>query len=295
MSEENKTLQETVGSVVGKQEANKDDKPAETEEGMSRETQSGETKTGETPDYVSGIDISDIPEQDRPKFKEKLALKAKLLEDGYQPKFQEVAQLKKAQDELVKMGLSVDEAYDVLAKHIEQRRSPKVATEKKKEAVKTLDDLLEKAPYDQRPALEQMRKIILEETNVGELRKEITDLRALVKGLSGDNTSAKQTKVNQFVDDLSSKYPKDLVDKYRANMVDAHLRYNIPLGRILQSVVPLDELEQAILSKGKKPLTKEKKEAIVSDPSGVTSAAEKIDIKSNSLKDVISNILKAKK
>ena len=294
MSVENKTLQETVGSVVGKQDANKDNQSSETQEGMSQETQSGETQSGGTPDYVSGIDISDIPEQDRPKFKEKLALKAKLLEDGYQPKFQEVAQLKKAQEELVKMGLGVDEAYDVLAKHIEQRRNPVVTTEKKKEAVKTLDNLLEKAPYDQRPALEQMRQIILEETNVGELRKEITDLRTLVKGLQGDNVSTKQTRVNQFIDGLSSKYPKELVEKYRANMVDAHLRYNIPTGRILQTVVPLDELEQAILSKGKKPLTKEKKDAITSNPSGVASPTEKIDIKSKNLKGVIADLLSKK-
>ena len=295
MSEETKTLQETVGEVVGKPEANKDSETTEPKEGIAQETQSGETKSGEKPEYVSGIDISDIPEQDRAKFKEKLALKAKLLEDGYQPKFQEVAQLKKAQEELVKMGLSVDEAYDVLAKHIEQRRNPKVTTEKKKEAVKILDNLLENAPYEQKPALEQMRQIILEETNIGELRKEISDLKTTIKEIQGESVSTKQSKANQFIDDLSSKYPKELVEKYRANMVDAHLRYRIPLSRILQSVVPLEELEQAILTKGKKPLTKEKKEAIFSNPSGVTTPAEKIDIKSKSLKGVIADLLNPKK
>lgn len=294
MSEENKTLQETVGEVVGKPEANKDNKTTETKEGMSQETQSEETKTGDTPDYVSGIDISDIPEQDRPKFKEKLALKAKLLEDGYNVKFQEVAKLRNAQEELVKMGLGVEEAYDVLSKHVEQRRNPVKTTEKKKEAIGTLDTLIEKAPYEQKPALEQMRKIILEETNVGELQKEVKSLKDIIKGIQGESLNTKQTKVNSHIDDLSSKYPKELVEKYRANMVDAHLRFNIPLKRVLQSVVPLEELEQAILTKGKKPLTKEKKEAISSSPSGVTSS-ETVDVKSKNWKDTITTLLKTKK
>jgi len=304
MSEENKTLQETVNTVVTEQKpAPQDNENTETEEGMSQETQSAETKAGETADYVSGIDISDIPEQDRPRIKELLEKKAKLLEDGYQPKFQEVAQLKKAQEDLVKMGLSVDEAYGVLDKHVKQRNNPQVTTEKKKEAVKVLDKLLERAadydndgkPTGQRQSLEQMRQIILEETNVGELKKEIGDLKTLVKELSGDNVNTKQTKANQFIDELSSTYPKELVEKYRANMVDAHLRYRIPLKRMLQSVVPLDELEQAILKRGKKPLTQAKKEAISSNPSGVTSPTEQIDVKSKSWKDTISTLLKAKK
>ncbi len=298
MSEENKTLQETVSTVIEKPKANLNAEITETKEGMSQETQPVETKSGETTDYVSGIDISDVPEQDRTRIRDLLTKKAKLLEDGYQPKFQEVAKLKKAQEELVNMGLSVDDAYDVLAKHMEKKRNPVQITkdtETKKDAVKTLDGLLKDAPFEQRPALEQMRKIILEETNVGELRKEVADLKTVLASLQGDNATSKQSKVKQFINDLSTKYPKDLVEKYRAEMVNAHLQYNLPLGRLLQSIVPLDELEQAILTRGKKPLTKEKKDAIVSNSSGVTSAAEKIDVKSKSLKGVITDLLKIKK
>lgn len=299
MSDENKTLQDTVASVVSKPAAaNKDTKPAETDKGMSQKTQSDETKAGETPDYVSGIDISDIPEQERAKFREKLALKAKLLEDGYMPKFQKVAQLEKVQKDLVEMGLDVNEAYDVLVKHIKHRANPKAATETKKEAVKTLDELIEKAPLEQRPHLEQMRKIILEETNVGELKKEVADLKTIIKEMQGDSTTAKQARANQFIDKLAEKYPQ-LVEKYRANMVDAHLRYRIPLNQVLKTVVPLEELEQAILStktEQKKPLTKEKKEAISSNPTGgITQPTEKIDIKSTSLKGVITSLLGLKK
>lgn len=293
MSSTDKTLQDTIGEALKETTKTSKASEIETEEGISKEAATGETKTGETPEYVAGIDISDIPEQDRPKFREKLSLKAKLLEDGYQVKFKEVAQFKKAQDELIRMGLTTDEAYDVLVKHIEQKRNPQTSTTQKKEAVKVLDRLIEQADYQQKPTLEQMRQIILEETEADKLRKEIKDLTILVNELRGESVISKKTKVEQYLDSVSDKFGKELIDKYKDNFIDAHLNYKIPLEKLITAVIPFEELEQAILSKGKKQLTQEKKEAISSKPSGITSS-EKIDTKNESLSSLIGKVIKMK-
>lgn len=290
MSGDDKNLQETVSEALKETQETLKTEETETKEELSEET-TGETEAGETPDYVSGIDISDIPEQDRPKFKEKLLQKASLLEKGYQEKFKEVASFKKAQDELIRQGLTVEEAQNVLIEYLERKRNPEKSTQKK-EAIKTLDKLLETVSYEQRPAMEQLRKIILEETEVDKLRQEIKQLNELVGELRGETTTSKTQRVSQYVDSLIPKFGRNLIDKYREEFVNAHLAYKIPLEKLIQSVVPFDELEQAILTKGKKPLTEEKKAGITSKPSGVSSATEKIDIKSTKLVDVIKHVLK---
>ena len=287
MSDQDKTLKETLMEAIGGNKETAVASTNETEQGISGEGASGETKTGETPEYVSGIDISDIPEQDRPRIKELLSKKAKLLEDGYQGKFKEVSEFKKAQDELVRSGLSVSEARDVLNKHLEQKRNPVTATEKK-DALKTLDKLLEQAPYEQKAALEQMRTIISEETDLPDIKKKIENIE---KALGVYQSSAMESRKKQVDTDLtvlSDKYGKDLIDKYRDVIAERGMQYPaIPISKILQIEIPMEEIEQAILTKGKKPLTQEKKNAMTSNPSGVTSAGEKVDIKKSSYADLL--------
>ena len=295
MSNENKNLSETIASAVKETQDTSTQETTETKKELAQQDTTGETNTGETPEYVSGIDISKYPERERPLVRKVLEDKAGLLEKGYHSKFEEVAKFKKAQDELVKLGLDVDEARDVLVKHIEQKRNPTQTTQQKKEAVKKLDKLIENAPDEQKQPLEQMRQIILEETEVVELKKQVQDLHTLVKELSGDAVISKRSKVEQYAETLTPKYGKELIDKYRDNFVDAHINYKIPLEKLIQSVIPLEELEQAILSKGRKPLTQEKKEAISSTNSGVTSTSEKIDIKSKDLKGLILDVVSKKR
>mgnify|MGYP001583588945 FL=1 len=154
MSDQDKTLKETLTEALSGNKDTTKVAEGETKQGISGEETEAETKSGETAEYVSGIDISDIPEQDRPRIKDLLSKKAKLLEDGYQGKFKEVAEFKNAQEELVKAGLTTAEARDVLIKHIEQKRNPQPATTtEKKDALKTLDKLINEAPLEQRSAL----------------------------------------------------------------------------------------------------------------------------------------------
>ncbi len=173
MSKEDKTLQQTVAEAIGDTTETPIAETTETTEGLSQET-AGETQSGETPVYASGIDISDVPVEDRPRIEGLLSKKAKLLEKGYQPKFAEVAELKKAQEELRKSGLTVAEANQVLTEHLARKANPTPLEQKK--SLKVLDKLIENSPLEQRPALEQMRQIIQEETEVNSVKKELEEL-----------------------------------------------------------------------------------------------------------------------
>ncbi len=291
MSNQDTTLKDTLMEVIG---GNKDTAIApegETKEGISGEGTEGETKSGETPEYVSGIDISDIPEQDRPRIKELLSKKANLLEQGYQGKFKEVAEFKKAQDELVRAGLTTVEARDVLMKHIEQKRNP--VTSEKKDALKTLDKLIEQAPYEQRGALEQMRTIILEETGVSALSEKVNKMEKLLGVYQQSAFDSKQKQIETDLTTLSEKYGKDLIEKYRDVITQRGLQNpNLSTTKIFSFEVPIEEIEQAILSKGKKPLTKEKKDAISSSGSGITSASEKVDVGKETFASILMKGLK---
>ena len=287
MSEQDKTLNETIAEAMGGNKETAAAKATETEQGISSEKETeGETQSGETPEYVSGIDISDIPEQDRPRIKEFLSKKAGLLEKGYQDKFKEVAEYKKAQDDLVKAGLSLSEARDVLNRHIEQKRNP--TPSEKKEALKTLDKLIGEAPIEQRGALEQMRTIIKEETGVSELSKKVEQMEKLLGIYQATAMDSRQKQVEADLSKFSEKYGKELVEKYRDVITERALQHpTLPVNKIFQYEVPFEEIEQVILSKGKKPLTEDKKNAITSPATKITSATEKIDIKKSSFQDIL--------
>ncbi len=289
MSEQDKTLQETVADAL--KSGNNDTAKAdvnETKQGISVEETKGETQSGGTPEYVSGIDISDIPEQDRPRVKELLSKKAKLLEDGYQGKFKEVAEFKKAQEDLVRMGLSVNEARDVLTKHLEQKRNPAATISDKKEALKTLDKLIGESPLEQRSALEQMRTIIKEETGISALSDKIEKMEKLLGMYQNSASQQRQKQIESDLSVFSDKYGKDLVEKYRSVLIEKGLNYpDLSINKIFQYEVPMEELEQAILTKGRKPLTEEKKKAISNPSSGVASASEKVNIKASSYADLL--------
>lgn len=260
-----------------------------------------ETKPGKTlltdKDYELGVDFSDIPEQIRTQVKEKFKQKGKLLEDGYQSKFREVAKFKQAQEELVQLGLSVNEAKDVLIQHINAKKNPIKSTEQKKDAVKILDSLVNDAPSEQKEALRQMRSIILEETNSDELKKEVHELKGLVKMLSGKADNERIGQVQTELVNLSKVYGDELVDKYKDTILEIASKFPNESVRKIFFHEAADELEQTILSKkedSKTILTKEKKEAISSNSSGISGAADMLDTKKESFSSLLQKISKLK-
>jgi hypothetical protein len=280
MSGEDKNLKGVLNEVIGEAQAKPQDSNNTNQSELSND-KSGETDAGGTPEYVAGIDISDIPEQDRPRIKEKLELKAKLLEKGYQPKFQKVAALEKTLDWLQSEGLTVQESEAQLRSYAQQKKNPAQVVGDKKEAVKTLDKLISESDYSQRPALEQMRTIILEETNYKGLQKKIDDLENVLKMVSGSAVTSRQKEINSELDTtFTAKLGKDFVEKYRDKIVDISLKYpNVSISKIIMQETPDEEYEQALLAKsrnGKKPLTQEKLNAISSDGGGRSNAKEEV-------------------
>jgi len=285
------TLAETLAETSEPAKTTEEKTPEGAEQTTTEETNAGETSEKE---YVSGIDISDIPVEDRPRIKEKLAAKAKLLEDGYQGKFQENAQWKRERELLKEQGLTEEEVTNVLREYIEQKRNPVQTTEKKKEeAVRTLDKLVQDAPYEQKQSLEQLRQIILEETDVTALKKEMSDLKQYVGYLRGRDIETGLSKLNQDLASLEKKFGTDIISKYKDTIVNEHRKYPQTKAKdILKYVIPDEEYEQAIIAsanKGKKPLTIEKKNATQSSQSSMTSK-EALDTSGN-WKDTIKGLI----
>lgn len=286
------TLRTTLAETTTPQSAPVQETKQEPVVAAPAETQSGDTAEKE---YVSGIDISDVPEQYRPQVREKLSQKAKLLETGYNGKFQEVAALKKDKEYLSSLGVSVDEARDAVIKYAESKRQPQTTTQEKKSAMKLLDSLIDGAPVEQRPALQQMRQIIHEETDVQKLSQKLDRLESFMNASVMDSSLRRQSELNTELNSLYERYGQEFVDKYRDDVLKHGMQNKVSARKLLQAIAPEDELEQAITAKVAKPgktLTKEKANAISSPTTGVASSIEHIDTKKVSLKGLISELVK---
>ena len=295
MSVEEKTLQQTLEEIQGEQSANSS-QSKETDEGISNNEGEGETNSGVTPEYLSGVDISDIPEQERPRIKELAKKKLDLLEKGYQPKFQKVAQLEKTLEWLQSEGLSPQEAEQQLRAYAQQKKNPVTTVQDKKEAVKTLDTLIQTSPVEQRQALEQMRTIILEETNVSSLQKKFEDLEKVVGYFTNSAAQTKQKEIsNELETTFTKKLGKEFIEKHKDVIVRAALNHpNVGLYKIIKDQTPDDEFEDALLANklgNKKPLTTEKINAISSSGQGVSIAKDTVDT-NKSWKEVLRDLTK---
>lgn len=301
MPEAEKTLKETIGASMKETKTPSAVATLEPQQGISDGAQ-GETQAGETPEreFVSGIDISDIPAQDRPRIKELLSKKAGLLEKGYQPKFQEVAKLKKMQEDLTNAGLTVEEAQSVLVKHLESKNSPKPQTAAEKKATKKLDELLDLSPAEQRDALKQLRQITQEEAAdspvVVELKAQLDSMKKALDSIQGKEFISAKKNAEANLESLKTKLGNDLIETHKDAIMSEWSKYpNSQIKDIVKYVVPDEEYEQALLSNHKpgKKVTQEKINAISSSGSGITGTKEVFDTK-QPMKSIIRDLLKSK-
>ena len=292
MAGNEKTLRETLGEVVGETKSNEATKQNETGEGIS-DSQTGEPKAGETPVYVSGVDISDVPVELRPQVEKYLKVKADLVDKGAQEKYREIAVFKKAQQELIDAGLGVDEAKTVLSDYLTKKKGS--TSEKSK---RTLDTLIDNSPPETKESLRQLRTISREEgmaellektgySSLDDLGKDLKDFKQSRSEFVNSATNQKRDAVSTYLKTAESEIGKELVNKYKDSFVDAHLRYGIPIDRLITSVIPYDELKQALT---RKPMSnKEKANAITNTGGGVT-GSETIDVKKTSMKGILSQV-----
>lgn len=287
------TLREVIGETVPAPAAAAQN---ETKEG-STSGSTTETKSGEpVREYVSGIDLSDIPEQDRPRIKEMFSKKAKLLEDGYQEKFKKVAHLAKAEDDIKALGLTPEEIQQQIAAYANSKKGKAAEAEKSKN-LKTLDRLIDNAAdADQKAALQQMRTIVEEETGIKQLTEKLDRLEKFYQGSMSEKANARQVQLETEIKQLEDKYGTEFVGKYKEAILKEGLQYQTSTAkRLLNAIADPDEIEQAILAQKTKPnnrISEEKLNAISSNGSGITNSKENLDTKKLGLKDILRELAK---
>ena len=237
-----------------------------------------ETKSGETvePEYVRGIDISNIPEADRPRIKELLEEKLALVDKGNQEVREKLNKEKESLQELIQTrdyltsrGITTAEVNTTFDNLIRNKTNPQEKTNK------VLDKLIAEAPVEQRASLEQFRTIVKEETNVGELKKEIETLKDSLNVISQSSAANVQTRLNNELTQLSSY--GELIDKYRNKILafssNPQAR-GVSAENLLFMVASPEELKKVLSTKSR---VNEKKQAVSNPPSGVN-AKETIDV-----------------
>lgn len=294
MAADDKTLSQTLRTVFVETAKTTNATEAQTGKELSQATTSGETQSGGTPEYVNGVDISTFPEQERTIARRALEEKGKLLETGYQKKFAEIADFKRQREEILKLGISENEAVQAIRDHVASKTTTKDA---KKEASRVIDKLKDSAPdLETRKGLENLENIIMELTNIDDIKKQLNDLQGYVKNTRHREFQSREQSLVSALDSLNGKYGKNIVDKYRDEVVKQGLAYpDATPQRLLHAIADPEELEQAILSNSKKAnRTEEKINAVSSPGSGMTSPLQTIDVKKTPMKGILSQVFAKK-
>jgi hypothetical protein len=291
----NTTLREVIGESVNQTQKKSDDKS------------SSQTESGKKPEFISGIDVSDLPDNmTKEELKGLLAKKGKLLEDGYQVKFKEVAEYKKEKDNLIAQGITPAEAGQIVRDAIANKKN-QTTTEVKKELRREIDILKDEAPdLETRKGVERLEKIVMELSKSSPEYKELKErLDRAEKALGSYQNKTIATRVeslNEALDKLSGeKYDKDFIEKYRDKIIEEGKKYpEADVKKIIKVITDPDEETDAILRTKDKEVKKERsvKEKINandSSSSGVTGSEKNIDVQKVSLKGLIRQVMTQKK
>ncbi len=289
MPAEDKNLNQTIKEAIGQAHGTSTATLEKTGQELSKGT-TGETQSGGTPEYVNGVDISSYPEQERTVARKALEEKGKLLETGYQKKFAEIAEFKKQREEILGLGISENEAVQVLRDHVASKTNAKDA---KKEASRVIDQLMESAPdLETRKGLENLQSIIKEMTNIDAINKKLADLEGYVKRNQNREFVTREQSLNTSLDSLKKEYGSEIVEKYAEDIIKQGLVYtDAPPDRLLHAIADPTELKQALLSNSSKngeTRKQEKINAVSSPSSGMTSPAATVDVRKLSMKDIFS-------
>lgn len=291
---EDKTLAQTIRDTFANPAKAQNVNEQQTGQELSKGT-TGETQSDGTPEYVNGVDISAFSEQERPVARKALEEKGKLLETGYQAKFKEISEFKKQREEILRLGISENEAVDVLRSHVASKTNAKDA---KKEASRVIDQLKQSAPdLETRKGLDNLESIIKELTNIDDIKKKLSDLENYVTHSRGRDFQNREQSLNSSLSGLEKEYGKPLIDKYGEDLIKQGLAYpDADPEQLLHAICNPKELKQALLSNSvkKDERKQEKINAISSNGSGITTPAQTIDIKKTPMKGILSQVFQKK-
>ena len=253
-------------------------------------SQADDTKSGGTSVEISGIkvDLSDIPEQDRPRIKKSLEEKLSLGDKGIRQKLTELNESKKkvetlerAMEELVNLGYTPELALDVLKKLKTTGTDTKNIRgfDKKIKEIESMTGISMEERQQAIKNLQEAKELLKEETGMDELSKKIDLIERNLGILLGSHTENRKSQLETQMGELSKEYGKDLVEKYHDVIMDEAIKFNVSPQKVLFFRADPKEIEQSLLAKSKKGDKSDKVNAISSSGSGITSASERIDIK----------------
>ena len=290
------SLKDTLKSALN--DTQDTSKAVSTDTTGTSKSQTVDTKSGETTVEITGIkvDLSDIPEQDRPRVKRSLEEKLSLGDKGIRQKLTELNESKKkvetlerAMEELVNLCYTPETALDTLKKS-KMTSSDKAVRgfDKKIKEIESMSGIGFEERQQAIKNLQEARELLKEETGLDDLTKKIDSIEKNLGLLLGSHKETRKSQVETQITELSKEYGKDLVEKYRDVIVDEAVKFNVSPQRVLFFRADPKEIEQSLLAKTKK--GDNKVNAISSPGSGITSASEKMDIKKpwkGFLKDLI--------
>lgn len=285
----NTTLREVIGESVNNQTQKKSD-----------DNKSEQTQSGRKPEFVSGVDVSDMPDNlTRSEAKGWIEKKAKLLEEGYQSKFKNVAELAKVQDELRTLGVSAQDARRIINDAVASNKTVKEAA---KEVKREIEKLEEEAPDNEtRQGVKRLGKVVQEEVeNSPAYKKLLERLDKAEKTLGYVNqreATTRKESLNEALDKLKGeKFDDDFIEKYREKIVEEGIKFpNAPVNKILQVVTDPDDYDSALLKTKNKEVKKESRikekiNANDSASSGVTGSEKHIDVRNTSWKSLLRQV-----
>jgi hypothetical protein len=292
----NTTLREVIGESVGSQTQKKSD-----------DNKSTQTDSGDKREFVSGLDVSDVPDNmSKSEFKEYLAKKGKLLEDGYQSKFKGVAELARVQDELKQLGVSAQEAKKIINDAIANKNNTSLK-DVTKEVKREIDALKDEAPdMETRKGVERLEKVIKElsvdSPAYKELKKDIEDIKKGLGFVQKKNIDSRIESITSSLDSLKGeKFDGDFIEKYRDKVVELGKQYpEASVRELIKAASTADDYDDALLKTKKQEQTKEnrikeKLNANDSASSGVTGKEKQLDVRKTGMKDLLSHVFAGKK
>ena len=292
----NTTLREVLGNSFDDQTQKKSD-----------DSKSQQTDSGDKREFVAGIDVSDIPDNmSKSEFKEYLAKKGKLLEDGYVPKFKEVAEYKKERDAMLALGLTTQEAGKIIREHIAARDN-KNKSDVKQDLKSEMDQLKEEAPdLETRKGVERLERIIKqlskESPEFKELKERLDKAEKALGYVQNKTITSRVESLNKDLDELSGeRFDKDFIEKYREKVITIGKQYpDASVRELIKAAATSDDYDEALLKTKKKEESKERniKEKINANDSassGVTGKEKEMDVKKTSMKQLLSHVFTQKK
>lgn len=211
---------------------------------------------------ISDIDLSDVPEERRGEVKKYLAQKVKLYDAGFRAKTEEFSKDKKEfetqKQSLREITLLKDEIEGnpalktKVTKVINDFRAGIVSddTSKTDKATKTLDRLIDQsADAETKEGLRQMRQIVQEETSgYGDLKENYKKLEDKLQILETATMSGQTERVEVKLGLLEDKFGKEIVDKYKADIKTAAIKFpGQDINKLFYHYANEDDIKTALL------------------------------------------------